>query len=70
MPYKINTKGREADKSKLTDMQVQALDYLSKHEGWIGANEVAVHYGFANGWWFRGVLSSLHKKGLITKIGE
>ncbi len=57
----------------LTDLQKKALRYLEDHlheDRFIDAREVAMFYGYPNGQYFRGVLASLHKKGLITKIGE
>ncbi len=79
MPYRINIRGtrklRGGDIKDLTDLQQKALLYLdawkdtknAEGDVYIGAAEVAKSYGYPNGQWFRGVLSSLHKRGLIDK---
>jgi DNA-binding IscR family transcriptional regulator len=80
MPYKLSLYGEEqlaqdAFETKsiiptLTDLQKKAMEYLSDHKNekrYIDANEVATYYGYPNGQYFRGVLASLHKKGLIDK---
>ena len=82
MPYKLSSRGFKAitlDQAhgttpfatlNLTDLQKKALDYLYGHKDenrYIDAHEVATYYGYKNGTWFRGVLASLHKRGLLTK---
>jgi hypothetical protein len=71
-----NTAAGQRELQGLTDMQRQALDYLN---AWVGATsnnegpvyvdsaEVAKYYGYPNGQYFRGVLASLHNKGLVDK---
>lgn len=80
MPYKLSTlgysycftrKGRSTTTIvNLTKLQMQALAYLYEHKDenrYIDAHEVATFYGYKNGMWFRGVLASLHKRGLLDK---
>lgn len=57
----------------LTDLQKKALQYLYKckdEDRFIHAAEIAKHYGYPNGQYFRGVLTSLEKKGLLVKGEE
>jgi hypothetical protein len=55
-------------RSSYTDLQRKALTYFEGHPNtWIGAAEVAQAYGYPNGWTFRGVLASLHAKGILDK---
>ncbi len=70
------TATQQAELQGLTDLQRKALDYMnawqdakSNNEGpvYVGAAEVAKYYGYPNGQWFRGVLASLHKRGLLIK---
>jgi hypothetical protein len=70
------TKAEQAELQSLTDLQTKALDYLNAWQDagdgkgqpvYIDAAEVAKYYGYPNGQWFRGVLASLHKKGLVDK---
>jgi hypothetical protein len=73
MPYKLANKTRLPPLTDLTDLQKKALEYLWEHRSedrWIDAREVALAYGYANGWWFRGVLASLEKRSLIVKREE
>ena len=84
MPYKLSLATLNGFKAKadynkktlpwdLTDLQKKALEYLYEHKDenrYIDAHEVATFYGYKNGMWFRGVLASLHKKGLLEKKEE
>ncbi len=80
MPYKLSAEGkREIERIKeqpklkdnYTELQIKALGYFAELEPeevhWVHAAEVAEAYGYPNGQWFRGVLASLHKKGLLIK---
>ena len=71
MPYKLSSEGRKAAASSLyedmTEMQEQAIKYLHKTNRYIHAAEIAEYYGYPNGMYCRGVLSSLEKKGLLLK---
>ena len=71
-----NTEAQQRELQGLTDLQIKALDYLNAWKGihdtndadtYVDAAEVATYYGYPNGQYFRGVLASLHKKGLIDK---
>ena len=72
MPYKISASGRGMFKPfaswDLTKLQQKALEYAWNNDpDWFGAVDVAKEYGYPNGQYFRGVLASLHKKGLLIK---
>lgn len=74
MPYKISAEGlrvvaSEEGLDELTELQVKALKYLktTSKDRFVDAREVAVYYGYPNGQYFRGVLASLHQKGLLIK---
>lgn len=79
MPYKISYKGHgkiavaDEEVLGLTEMQAQALEYLEDHRSddrYIDAHEIATYYGYPSGNYFRGVLYSLWKRGLIEKEEE
>jgi hypothetical protein len=72
MPYQANwnaiNKMATSDYLNLTTLQRQAINYATSHSSkWVGAREIALHHGYPNGQYFRGVLASLHKRGLLTK---
>lgn len=64
------TLGRDSKLYCLTDLQKKALTYLYDNKDekrYIDAHEIALFYGYPSGLYFRGVLASLYKKGLIDK---
>ncbi len=71
-----NTQAQQIELQGLTDLQHKALDYLNSWFGtqdgndqpvYVDAADVAKFWGLSNGQYFRGVLASLHKKGLLDK---
>lgn len=81
MPYKISAEGLDYATSllaldptdELTIMQQEAMQYalyLHNHhpDQFVHAAEVAKYWDYPNGQFFRGVLASLHKKGLLNKF--
>lgn len=69
MPYRINQKGIDYEEAgDLTDLQQKALRYLrSRPKEFIYSAEVAEHYHYPNGQYFRGVLYSLVRLGLVDE---